>query len=239
LGDYLASAWEKYCETEPEWEKQIKANNKCLPEAFQKRLCFSDFQQWRADGAPAFIWPKQVKIPIKRVGYIGVEDDSAVAPASPGTKGFVARGSFREVRLHPSEDGKSLVPVFVPLWRLDKPIPKAPIKTDSESVAVIRRGQTVEIKNSPGRNTPVGKYRVASTMQQNIKLLPVYLADIKEALKASGFLENGVNISWDTFIKSAGYELSQLPDAPRFFPIHQRLPNPVRHGIIGNIFYHD
>jgi hypothetical protein len=76
---------------------------------------------------------------------------------------------------------------------------------------VIRRGQTVEIKNSPGRNTPVGKYRVASTMQQNIKLLPVYLADIKEALKASGFLENGVNISWDTFIKSAGYELPHPP----------------------------
>jgi len=211
LGDYLASAWEKYCETEPEWEKQIKANNKCLPEAFQKRLCFSDFQRWRQDGAPVFVWPKQIKIPIKRVGYIGVEDDSAVAPASPGTKGFVARGSFREVHLHPSEDGKSLVPVFVPLWRLDKPIPKAPIKPDSEPVAMIRRGQTVEIKNSPGRNTPVGKYRVASTMQQNIKLLPVHLADIKESLKASGFLENGVNISWDTFIKSAGYELPHPP----------------------------
>jgi len=211
LGDYLATAWESYCETEPDWEKQIKANKNCLPEAFQKRLCFSDFQRWRADDAPSFRWPEKIIIPIKRVGYIGVEDDSAVAPASPGTHGYVARGSFREVRLHPSEDGKSLVPVFVPLWRLDKPIPKAPIRPNSEPVATIRRGQTVEIKNSPGRNTPLGKYRVASTMQQNIKLLPVHLADIKESLKASGFLENGVNISWDTFIKSAGYELPHPP----------------------------
>ncbi|MCO5051388.1 MAG: hypothetical protein M9920_03710 [Verrucomicrobiae bacterium] len=213
LGDYLALAWDSYCECEPAWEKQIKANKNCLPESFQQRLCFSAFQQWRADEAPPFAWPKDVKIPIKRVGYIGVEDDSAVAPASPGTRGFVARGSFREVRLHPSEDGKSLVPVFVPLWRMDKPIPKVPIKSDSDAVAIIRRGQTVEIKTSPGRNTPVGKYRVASTMQQNIKLLPIHLADVKESLKASGFLENGVNISWDTFIKSAGYELPHPPSA--------------------------
>ena len=96
---------------------------------------------------------------------------------------------------------------------MDKPIPKAPIKLDSGPVAVIRRGQTVEIQNSPGCNTPVGKYRVASTMQQNIKLLPLHLADLKESLKASGFLENGVNISWDTFIRSAGYELPHPPSA--------------------------
>ena len=214
LGDYLALAWESFCEIEPNWEKLTKANKDNLPQDFQRRLCFSDFQRWRADGAPAFRWPKKVIIPIKRVGYIGVEDDNAVAPASPKTHGFVARGGrkpLREVRLHPSTDGKSLVPVFVPSWRLDKPIPKAPIKLDSEPVAVIRRGQTVEIKNSPGRNTPIGKYRVASTMQQNIKLLPLHLADIKESLKASGFLENGVNISWDTFIKSAGYELPHPP----------------------------
>ena len=211
LGDYLALAWECYCETEPAWEKQIKAKKNCLPETFQKRLCFSAFQRWRADGAPSFSWPEKVIIPIKRVGYIGVEADSAVAPASTGTHGYVARGSFREVRLHVSEDGKSLVPVFVPLWRLDKAIPKAPIKTKSKPVGKIQRGQIVEIRNSPGRNTPLGKYRVASTMQQNIKLLPVHLADMKESLKASGFLENGVNISWDTFITSAGYELPHPP----------------------------
>ena len=214
LGDYLALAWEKFCEVEPNWEKLLKANKDSLPEAFQKRLCFSDFQRWRQDDAPTFRWPDKVVIPIKRVGYIGVENDNAVAPASPGTHGFVARGGRKpllEVRLHPSADGKSLVPVFVPSWRMDKPIPKAPIKPDSESVATIRRGQIVEIKNSPSRNTPVGKYRIASTMQKNIQLLPVHLADSKEALKASGFLENGVNISWDTFIKSAGYELPHPP----------------------------
>jgi hypothetical protein len=220
LGDYLALAWEKFCEVEPNWQKLLKSNKDSLPEAFQKRLCFSDFQRWRQDDAPAFRWPDKVVIPIKRVGYIGVENDNAVAPASPGTHGFVARGGRKpllEVRLHPSADGKSLVPVFVPSWRMEKPIPKAPIRPNSEPVATIRRGQTVEIKNSPGRNTPLGKYRVASTMQQNIKLLPVHLADLKESLKASGFLENGVNISWDTFIKSAGYELPHPPSVkPQF-----------------------
>ncbi len=211
LGDYLAMAWATYCDSEPNWEEQLKANKGRLPEAFQEKLCFSDFQRWRADEAPSFRWPEKIVIPIKRVGYIGVEDDSAVAPASPGTHGYVARGSFREVRLHPAEDGKALVPVFVPMWRLDKPIPKAPINPHSEPIVTIRRGQIVEIKNSPGRNTPLGKYRVASTMQQNIKLLPVHLADQKASLKASGYLENGVNISWDTFIKSAGYELPHPP----------------------------
>jgi hypothetical protein len=207
LGEYLASAWEAYREVEPDWERQLKAAKNCLPEAFQKRLCFSDFQRWRAENAPTFRWPEKVVIPIKRIGYIGVEDDRAVAAASPGTNGYVARGSFREVRIYPSVDAKSLVPVFVPMWRNDPPIPKNPILEGSKPIATLRRGQTVEIKSSPGKNTPCGKYRVASTMQKNIQLLPVHLADSKLALRASGFLENGVNISWDTFIKAAGYEL--------------------------------
>jgi hypothetical protein len=213
LGDYLATAWENFCRDEPNWEKQLKENDDRLPEAFQKRLCFSAFQRWRESDRESFVWPETVKIPIKRVGYIGVEDDNAVAPASPGTHGYVARGSFREVRLHPSEDGKTIVPVFVPFWRLDKPIPKSPIKESSKPVATIFRGQLLRIINSPGRNTPVGLYRVASTMQKNIQLLPVHLADRKDSLKASGFLENGVNVSWDTFIKAAGYELPHPPSA--------------------------
>ncbi|MEI6077955.1 MAG: type II CRISPR RNA-guided endonuclease Cas9, partial [Verrucomicrobiota bacterium] len=214
LGDYLALAWKSFCEVVPDWERLTKANKANLPVEFQERLCFSDFQRWRAEGSPPFRWPEKVIISIKRVGYIGVEDDNAVAPASPKTHGFVARGGrkpLREVRLHPSADGTSLVPVFIPAWRLDKPIPKSPVTPNSDFVAIIRRGQTVEIINSPGRNTPAGKYRVASTMQQNIKLLPLHLADRKDSLKAAGFLENGVNISWDTFIKSAGYELPHPP----------------------------
>ncbi|HTB61993.1 MAG TPA: hypothetical protein VK737_00275, partial [Opitutales bacterium] len=67
--------------------------------------------------------------------------------------------------------------------------------------------------------TPKGEYRIASTMQMKIQLLPVHLADQKASLKASGFLENGVNISWDTFIKAVGYELphppSAQPESPR------------------------
>lgn len=216
LGDYLALAWETYCESEPEWEKQLKANKDCLPETFQTRLCFSAFQRWREEKAPSFYWPEKVKIPIKRVGYIGVEDDNAVSPASPGTHGFVARGGrapFREVRLHPSKDGKALVPVFIPSWKEDRPIPLSAIQANSKPVAIIRRGQTVEIVNSPGRNTPNGKYRITSTMRANIQLLPLHLADRKESLKASGYLENGVNISWSSFIKAAGYELPHSPSS--------------------------
>jgi CRISPR-associated endonuclease Csn1 len=217
---YCQAAWTRYEAESPDIEAELKRTKDCLPEAFTNRLCFAHFQQWRERDKRGdnveFTWPKTVKIPIRSVKWIGVKDDYAVAPASPGTKGFVARGGrspFREVQVHVSADGKSLVPVFIPSWRGDAPIAKAPIAKCGQAVATIRRGQIVEIKNSPGPNTPCGVYRVASTMQKNIQLIPTHLADRKETLKAAGYLENGVNISWETFLQAAGYELPRPPSA--------------------------
>ncbi len=217
---YCRTAWAQFEDEAADIAAELKQSKGCVPESFTNRLCFAHFQQWReqvkrGDDAD-FSWPQTIKIPIRSVKWVGVKDDNAVAPASSNTKGFVARAGrspFREVQLQVSEDGTTLVPVFIPSWRKDAPIPKAPIDPSGKAVASIRRGQIVEIKHSPGRNTPCGVYRVASTMQKIIQLIPTHLADKKEALKAAGFLENGVNISWDTFIKAVGYELPHSPPA--------------------------
>jgi hypothetical protein len=112
---------------------------------------------------------------------------------------------------HLAEDGKSFVPVFIPFWKGDRPLCEKPIQQGSRPVIVIRIGHPVDIKCSPGKNTPTGRYRVVSTMQSQIQLLPDFLADNKEALTAAGYLANGVNIGWNSFIKAAGYELPHRP----------------------------
>jgi hypothetical protein len=48
-------------------------------------------------------------------------------------------------------------------------------------------------------------------MQAKINLVPTHIQDKPEALLASGFLANGVNISWQTFFNAAGYELPHPP----------------------------
>ncbi|MCG2681161.1 MAG: hypothetical protein L6455_14525 [Kiritimatiellae bacterium] len=204
---YCDAAWKRYVTESSGIDGELKKTRGCLPDAFTRKLCFSHFQKWHAVGAQELAWPQQVKIPIRSVKLISVKDDTAVTPFSSGTHAFVERHGFKEVRIHIAEDGKSFVPVFIPYWKGDRPLCEKPIKAGSSPVAVIRLGQPVEIKYSPGQNAPKGKYRVASTMQANIKLLPVYLADNKEALKAAGYLENGVNIGWNSFIKAVGYEL--------------------------------
>jgi len=111
---YCEAAWRRYMEEAADLETELKKTKGCVTEAFTSRLCFSHFQKWKEDEAPEFHWPSQVKIPIRNVRLISVKDDTAVTPFSPGTRAYVKRTGFKEVRIHVAEDGKSFVLVFVP-----------------------------------------------------------------------------------------------------------------------------
>lgn len=212
LGVYLRTAWEKFKEETTGLAELLKTSKGKLPADFMTKVCFAHFQTWREEKAPPFQWPKKVRIPIRSVKYIGVKNDNAVAPASPGTKGFVARGGFKEVRIHLAADGKSYVPVFVPYWKHDRALHERAYHP-TPPVQIIRLGDTIHLKNGYGANNPPGHYRVASTMQKQIQLLPPHIADTKEALKAAGYLENGINLRWPAFFKAARYELPHPPSA--------------------------
>lgn len=207
LGFYCQAAWEKYREESGDLEAQLKITKGFLPESFTQKLCFSHFQRWRADAAPPFLWPEEVKIPIRNVRLISVKDDSAVIPYSSGTHAYVKRTAFKEVQVFLAEDGKSFIPVFVPYWRKDKLIYDGKLKAGSHPIAIIKRGEVVFLKKATGSKNPPGAYRVSTTMQDNIQLIPTHIAKDKEVLLASGYLANGVTISWKTFFSAAGYEL--------------------------------
>jgi len=208
---YCEAAWHRYSEESAEIEAEVKKSKDCIPENFTKRLCFSHFQKWRADGAPEFSWPETVKIPIRSVRLISVKDDLAVMPFSPGTHAFVKRTEFKEVRIHLSADGKSLVPVFIPYWRKDSPVADRPFGAKARAANVVRRGQLVQLSFPEASRNPSGLYRVVATMRGQIKLMPPHIKNDKDALLASGFFANGVNLAWDTFLKAAGYELPHTP----------------------------
>lgn len=219
LADYCQTAWLRYADEAADLEAELKQAQKelrGLPAAFEAKLCFSHFQRWREaakEGEDHFNWPSQIKIPITKVKVIGVKDDTAVAPASPGTHAYVKRGGFKEVRIHPSEDGKRWVPVFVPFVKHDQPVAAEAWDKNANPVRIIRRGDTINLKNGSGPSNPPGLYRVASTMQKQIHLLPVNIANSKEALLASGFLANGANIRWPTFFTAMAHELPHPPSA--------------------------
>jgi hypothetical protein len=210
LGIYISAAWDRFKDETTGLQQILKSAKGKLPAIFVQKLCFSHFQQWREEKSGHFEWPKQVKIPIHSVKYIGVHDDKAVSPASPGTRGYVARGGFKEVRIHRTSDGKGWVPIFVPYWKGDRLIHDQPYQAGKPN-RVIRIGDLIELANGYGPNNPPGVYRVVSTMQKQIQLMPPHIADTKEALKASGFLENGVNLRWPAFFKATGYELPHPP----------------------------
>ena len=104
---YCEAAWARYQEESADINAELKKTGGRLPESFTNKLCFSHFQQWRANGAPEFTWPKKPKIPIRSVRLISVKDDTAVMPFSKGTHAYVKRTGFREVRIHLAEDEKS------------------------------------------------------------------------------------------------------------------------------------
>ncbi len=211
FASYCEAAWRRYSEEAADLAGELKRTKNCVPESFTRKLCFSHFQKWRQDDCPEFYWPKEIKIPIRNVRLISVKDDTAVVPFSPGTHAYVRRKGFKEVQVFLAEDAKSYVPVFIPYWKKDKPISSKPVKVDSKPIAIIRRGGIVTLKKVSGPKNPIGNYRVVSTMQAKISLVPTHIQDTPEALLASGLLANGVNISWQTFFTAAGYELPPSP----------------------------
>jgi hypothetical protein len=206
FASYCETAWRRYADESTDIDSELKKNKGCVPESFTKKLCFAHFQKWRADECPEFYWPKEIKIPIRSVRLISVKDDTAVVPFSPGTHAYVKRTGFKEVHIYPTADKKGFVRVFIPYWKNDKPISDKPIPEDAKPIAVIRRGMIVELQKKEGGKHPSGKYRVTTTMQAQIQLIPAHIKKDKTALLASGFLENGVNFSWDTFINALGHE---------------------------------
>jgi hypothetical protein len=211
FADYCVAAWKRYVDESPDIETELKRSNKCVPENFTSKLCFSHFQKWRADECPDFYWPKEVKIPIRSVRLISVKDDTAVVPFSPGTHAFVKRTGFKEVQVFLAADEKSFVPVFIPHWKNDKLVCETPIKLNSKPVVVIRRGLVVETKKPFSTGQPIGKYRVLSTRQAQLTLLPHHIANNKEAIGSFGLGKVGLQPAWSDFIRVLGYELPHPP----------------------------
>jgi hypothetical protein len=213
LASYCEAAWRRYSDESADLEGELKKNKGSVPLGFTSKLCFSHFQKWRSEDCPEFHWPLEIKIPIRNVRLISVKDDTAVVPFSPGTHAYVKRTGFKEVRIYPTKDGKKFVPVFIPLWKNDKPISTEPISQSAKPVAVIRRGMIIELQKIPEGKFPPGKYRVVTTMQGQIQLIPAHLKKDKTALLAAGFFENGVNMSWSTFIYALGREAPAVMEA--------------------------
>ncbi len=219
---YCEAAWERYAAEAGDLAAELRRNKGCVPASFTTRLCFAHFQRWRADQAPAFHWPERVRIPIRRVRLISVKDDSAVAPFSPGTHAYVKRTGFKEVRLCPAQDGKAIVPVFVPYSKNDAPLAAAALAPGAKPVAIIRKGQVVELKKPLATGTPAGKYRVLVMGQQQVKLLPPHVADRSEAKLAFQLPKSGIQPYWPEFIRCLGYEL------PHSSPAEPRPPGPAQ-----------
>jgi hypothetical protein len=204
---YCEAAWQRYAEESADIAGELKKTKGCLPDNFTRKLCFSHFQQWRADSAPAFYWPKEIKIPIRNIRLISVKDDTAVVPFSLGTHAYVKRTGFKEVQIFLAEDGKSFVPVFIPYWKGDKMACETPIKQNKKPVTVIRRGMVVEIKKPFSTGQPPGKYRVLVTGQSQLRLLPPYVANKEDAILSFGLGKKGLQPYWPDFVRALGYEL--------------------------------
>ena len=207
---YCETAWKRYTE-EFDVEAELKKTKGCVPESFTSKLCFSHFQKWRADSAPDFYWPEEIKIPIRNVRLISVKDDLAVAPFSPGTHAYVKRTSFKEVQIFLAEDEKSFVPVFVPCWKTDKLIAETTIKQGAKPVSIVRRGTVVETKKPFSTGQPPGKYRILATSQNQLRLLPHYIANKEEAILSFNLGKKGLQPYWPDFIRALGYELPHPP----------------------------
>ena len=211
LGCYFQAAWSRYVEEETDLDTQLKRTKDKLPEAFTKKLCFSDFQKWRSGGAPTFHWPKEIRIPIRNVRIIAVKDDAAVVPFSPGTHAFVKRQGFKEVQVFLAADEKSFVPVFIPYWKGDVLVSEKPIKQNTRPIVIIRRGMVVETKKPFSTGQPPGNYRILVTGQNQLRLLPHHVANKEEAVLSFGLGKKGMQPYWPDFIRALGYELPHPP----------------------------
>lgn len=213
LAEYCQTAWDHYADESPDIKAELRRNDNHLPENFTRKLCFSHFQKWRAISTFAFQWPEKIKIPIKNIRLVAIKDDSAVVPFSAETKAYVERTRFKEVRIHPSEDGRSFVPVFVPYWKGDPPFSPFSFAQASKPIAIIRKGQVVELKKPLAAGAPPGKYRVIVLGQEQIKILPPYVANKEEAKIGFNLPKSGIQPYWPEFIRSLGHELPHPPSA--------------------------
>jgi hypothetical protein len=208
---YCGAAWQHFKQETNDWEAVVKKCRGFLPAGFTGRLCFAHYQRWLALGAHGFNWPKNIKIPIRSVKLISVKDDNSVAPFAPGTKGFVKRTGFREVRIHLSEDGKSFVPVFVPYWKGDRPFAANPYK--GNAIAAVRSGMVVDIVQPFGSGYPKGRYRIITTGQKQVRVVPAHLQAGEDIMEAIGLPKKGLQPYWPDFIRALGYESSHHPSA--------------------------
>lgn len=217
LARYCQAAWARYADESGNLEAELKRTKGCVSENFTSRLCFAHFQRWRERVKRGqnveFTWPAIVKIPIRSVKLISVKDDMAVVRFAPGTAGYVKRTGFKEVRIHLSADGKSYVPVFVPYWRKDQPFSPKPVRPGSRPVLIIRRGMVLETKRPFSNGWGPGKFRVLSTKQSDVQILPDWLANKADALQAAGLPKTGLRPSWSELIRALGYELPHPPSA--------------------------
>jgi hypothetical protein len=210
---YCEAAWARYSEESSDINAELKKTDKRLPERFTQKLCFSHFQQWRADSAPPFQWPQTIRIPIRSVRLIAIKDDRAVVPFSPGTNAYVERTGFKEVRIQPAENGKAYVPVFVPYWKGDAPFSAYAFAPHSKPVAVVRKGQVVELIKPLPSGAPAGKYRVLVMGQEQIKILPPHVANKDDSKVAFGLPKSGLQPYWPDFIRALGHELPHPPSS--------------------------
>ena len=204
---YCQAAWNHFEEETSDILKILKDSKGCFPDRFSKKLCFSHFQNWRAKGTPEFRWPTLIKIPIRSVRVICITDDKAVAPSSSGTRAYVDRTNFKEVRLCVSADGKEFVPVFVPFWGEDLPFHHYEGEINPKPLRIIRKGINVEIVKPFCGGRPPGKYRVIGTRQTQLQVIPYYLANKPESCLAAGLPANAIQPRWLDFFRALGYEL--------------------------------
>ncbi len=210
---YCEAAWMRYAEESADIAAELKRTKGCVPDSFTRKLCFSDFQRWRAESAPTFHWPKEIRIPIRNVRLISVKDDKAVVPFSPGTRAYVKRTGFKEVQVFLAENEHSFVPVFVPFWKKDKIIAEVLVKPGAKPIVTIRRGMVVETKNPFSTGQPPGKYRVLVTGQTQLRLLPHHVANRRMPFSLLALEKKGLQPYWPDFIRALGYELPHPPSA--------------------------
>lgn len=210
FANYCAAAWHRYGGEAADLKAELKATGGKLPEAFTSRLCFSSFQAWRAGVQTEFEWPAQVKIPIRAVRLVSIKDDLAVAPSSPGTKAFVKRTGYKEVRVHLAADHSAFVPVFIPYFQKDRPRHSA-AELLPHPVLALRRGNLLKTVRPFRSGQPAGLYRVLVTGQDQIKLLPTHIASNEEAALSFGLPKSFLQVRWDDLMHALGHELPHPP----------------------------
>jgi 5-methylcytosine-specific restriction endonuclease McrA len=211
LGVYLDAAWERFREETSGLDVLLKKTNSKLPATFVEKLCFSHFQKWREDEAPAFTWPKTVKIPIRNVKLIAPVNDDSVLRFAPGTPGFVKRKTFKEVHIYLNADKKGFVPVFVPYWKGDKPVGIDQILPGSKPVAVLRKRSIIKTIKPLSTGHPPGNYCLYELGQVQPYLLPPHIAKKEEAIESFGIKKSGIKPRWPDLIRALGYELPHPP----------------------------